>query len=314
MCAYTYRRELKKPGQWMGIDFGNAGIASGLQLMNRTLQQQSKSFSPPSGVTIQRISVPLRDGQTMDCFVFQPEESMGMQPAMLYCHGGGFFLPIQPMLMQLASQYAFSLRIKVFLPEYRLLPDYPAPVPLHDCQDTWCFLEKNAGFLNIDSDKMLLYGESAGGTLAAGIALWARDHKGSEPVGQLLIYPALDNRYSRYPSMRIYSQAAWPLKNHLTMWREYLKKSPSEDTYLIPMQAADFSGLPHSYIEPQQMDILHDEAIAYAQLLGEAGVDVTVHEISGSYHGFDADTDNPFVQEVIRSRMDWISDLLNNYQ
>ena len=98
------------------------------------------------------------------------------------------------------------------------------------------------------------------------------------------------------------------------MWREYLKKSSSEDNYLIPMQEEDFSGLPHCYIEPNEMDILHDEAIVYAQMLGQAGVDVTVHEISGSYHGFDADTDNPFVQEVIRSRMDWMSDLLNNHQ
>lgn len=146
----------------------------------------------------------------------------------------------------------------------------------------------------------LLYGESAGGTLAAGLALWTRDHETKPANGQCLIYPVLDNRCSRYASMRLYSEAAWPLKNNLTMWRAYLKNGKdSLDNYIVPMTAPDVSSLSPAYVEPQQIDTLRDEAIAYAKRLEEAGNHVTLNTIEGSFHGFDADIRNPFVQEIV---------------
>lgn len=324
--GWRYRGELKGPGKWTGLDFGNPKLAPALRVMIQTLQRQNRNFAPPSGVAVWTVKISLRDGQEMECFVFEPEESEKetekITPAMLYCHGGGFFLPIQPMMMQLAAQYALTLKMKVFLPEYRFLPEHPAPTPFWDCQDAWCFLETQAKRLRVDPNRILLYGESAGGMLAAGIALWAREQESGSvhtdagvkcnhfPVGQMLIYPALDNRCGRYPSVRTYSEAAWPLKNNLAMWREYLKDVSADDAFLVPMRAADFGGLMKTYIEPQEMDILHDEAVAYARRLAEAGADVTLHEIPGSYHGFDADVDNPFVQEVIRKRIAWMSGVL----
>ena len=127
----------------------------------------------------------------------------------------------------------------------------------------------------------LLYGESAGGTLAAGLALWTRDHETKPANGQCLIYPVLDNRCSRYASMRLYSEAAWPLKNNLTMWRAYLKNGKdSLDNYIVPMTAPDVSSLSPAYVEPQQIDTLRDEAIAYAKRLVEAGNHVTLNTVS----------------------------------
>lgn len=225
-------------------------------------------------------------------------------PGMLYCHGGGFFLPTQPMMVKLAAQYARELGIRVFLPEYRILPDYPNPVPFQDCLSVWNWIQSNGTELNTDVEKLLLYGESAGGTLAAGLALWQRENLGHKAVGQMLIYPALDNRFSRYSSMRQYSEAAWPLKNNLIMWKQYLKNGAGErEDYIIPMKAQDVSNLPPAYVEVQQFDILHDEAAAYAQRLQNAGVPTRLSEIEGSYHGFDADTENPFVQSVVRQRI-----------
>ncbi len=342
MPGRGYRRELKGPGKWTGLDFGNPKLVPALRVMIQTLQRQNREFAPPPGVVVRTVKISLRDGQEMECFVFEPEENETRKetgcfvsgaeeteketgkgtPAMLYCHGGGFFLPIQLMMMQLAARYTLELKMKVFLPEYRFLPEHPAPVPLWDCQDAWCFLEMHARSLRIDPDRILLYGESAGGTLAAGIALWAREQKkcsaraGSDvksnhfPAGQMLVYPALDNRCGRYPSARTYSEAAWPLKNNLAMWREYLKAVSADEEFLVPMRTADVGGLPKTYIEPQEMDILHDEAATYARRLTEARVDVTLREISGSYHGFDADVDNPFVQEVVRQRIAWMSETL----
>ena len=157
----------------------------------------------------------------------------------------------------------------------------------------------------------LLYGESAGGTLAAGLALWARDHGIRAANGQCLVYPVMDNRCSRYASMRLYSDAAWPLKNNLTMWREYLKNGKDGlDDYLVPMTAPDVSNLPKAYIEPQQIDTLRDEAIAYANRLQNAGKKVSLRSVEGSYHGFDADWEYAFVQDVVRGRITQMREML----
>lgn len=147
--------------------------------------------------------------------------------------------------------------------------------------------------------------------MAAGLALWTRDHAARPAKGQCLIYPTLDNRCSRYASMRLYAEAAWPLKNHLTIWREYLKNGKEGlDEYLVPMTAPDVSALPPAYVEPQQIDILRDEGIAYAKRLENAGNRVTLNIVEGSYHGFDADTQNLFVQKVVQKRIEQMRKML----
>ncbi len=297
MARYPYSPALKPPGNRTSVDFADPRLAPAIRLMVRSIQSDVSSSLSPDGLVLRREQAKVWDGETIDCCIFEPEGAGTNLPALLYCHGGGFFLPIQPMMMHLAGQYALELGIRVYLPEYRILPEYPNPYPFRDCLSILEEIQKQ-------EVPYLLYGESAGGTLAAGLTLWARDH-GTRPAnGQCLIYPVLDNRCSRYASMRLYAEAAWPLKNNLTMWREYLKNGKDGlDDYLVPMAAADVSGLPAAYIEPQQIDILRDEAVAYAGRLRAAGNSVRLRVVEGSYHGFDADWENPFVQEVVRGRI-----------
>lgn len=297
MARYPYSPALKPPGNWTSVDFANPRLAPAVRMMVNGIRAEVSSYSPPDGVTLCRASLPAWDGESIPCFVFEPEGGSEKLPAMLYCHGGGFFLPIQPMMMQLAAQYAKELGIRVYLPEYRILPEHPNPYPFRDCLSILEEIQKA-------DTPYILYGESAGGTLAAGLSLWARDHGSKAANGQCLIYPVMDNRCSRYPSMRLFTEAAWPLKNNLAMWRDYLRNGKDGlDDYLIPMTAPDVSNLPAAYIEPQGIDTLRDEAIAYAKRLEEAGNQVTVNIIEGSYHGFDVDTENPFVQNVVNQRI-----------
>lgn len=305
MACYPYSPELKIPGKWTSIDFSNPKLAPAIRILQQEIRKQSDSSSILNVCHYQKERVALWDGEFIDCFVFQPDGAEGSRGAMLYCHGGGFFLPIQPMMISLAAQYARELGIRVYLPEYRILPEYPNPYPFRDCLSILQWMQETG------ENRYLLYGESAGGTLAAGLALYTREHGGIKARGQLLIYPALDNRCSRYSSMRMYSEAAWPLRNNLAMWREYLKNGFDElRRYLIPMQAEEVSDLPPAYVEPQQIDILRDEAIAYARRLEESGVDVILNMVEGSYHGFDADVENTFVQRIIRTRMDVMRNML----
>ena len=306
MARYPYSPELKAPGKWTSIDFSDPKLAPAIRVLKQQIHEQTASSLLTLGCHYQKEQVTVWDGETIDCYVFSPDGAEGSRGAMLYCHGGGFFLPIQPMMVRLAAQYARELNIRIYLPEYRILPEYPSPYSFRDCQSILQWMQVRG------DTEYLLYGESAGGALAAGLALRTKDRGGISAKGQCLVYPALDNRCSRYPSMRLYSEAAWPLKSNLAMWREYLKNGSDDlEHYLIPMQAEDVSNLPPGYIEPQQIDTLRDEAIAFAGRLKAAGVEVTLNTVEGGYHGFDADTENEFVQRVVHQRINTMRTMLH---
>lgn len=297
MAHYPYSPALNAPGNWTCIDFADPKLAPAVRQLVRGIGAEVAAFAPPAGVALRREQAAVWDGEIIDCYILEPEGGCPKLPTMLYCHGGGFFLPIQPMMMHLAAQYVRELGVRVCLPEYRILPDHPNPYPFRDCLS---ILEK----IQAQNVPYLLYGESAGAALAAGLALWARDHGTQPALGQCLVYPVMDNRCSRYPSMRLYCEAAWPLRSNLSMWREYLKNGKDGlDDYLIPVASPDVSNLPDTYVEPQEIDTLRDEAIAFAKRLEDAGCRVALNVIPGSYHGFDADTDNPFVQSIVRQRI-----------
>lgn len=282
------------PGRLPAIDFGNPKLTPVIRALAGNLRAGARAWTPPAGVTLDRTKI----GST-ECFVLAPvgEEAL---PEMLYCHGGGFLLPVQTGSLALAALYAQRLRIRVFLPEYRLLPQDPYPAPFQDCLEVWQAMP----------GRSLLYGESAGGTLAAGLAQCLTDRGEGELAGQVLIYPALDDHFERYPSAAAYPNAAWSASSNRFMWKEYLRKDPGEGTYAVPMRRKNLTGLPPAYVEPQELDILRDEAVAYGQRLGQAGVPVEVNLIPGSYHGFDVETGAPPAPAVLERRLNAMRTML----
>jgi len=130
-------------------------------------------------------------------------------------------------------------------------------------------------------------------------------------VGQLLVYPVLDNRPEKYPSMTTYAEAAWTNRSNASMWEAYLKNAEEKwIPYLVPMLSENLRELPDTYIEPQQIDVLCDEALAYGKRLEDAEVAVHLNLISGSYHGFDGDLTSGLVQRVLRHRIEVMSRML----
>ena len=136
MPQYPYRPELKKPGPIGGIDFGNPALAPMVRMVVQNLRQAARAWIPPEGVSVRAIHVPSWDDESVECFVVEPIRDETL-PGILYCHGGGFFLPLEVPALELAVVYAKKLRARVFLPDYRLLPDHPYPVPLQDCRAVW---------------------------------------------------------------------------------------------------------------------------------------------------------------------------------
>lgn len=310
MHQYPYRSELKQPKTLGGIDFGNPALAPMVRMVTQNLRQAARAWAPPGGVSVRTIHVPSQDGEPVKCFVVGPNRDEAL-PGILYCHGGGFFLPLEVPALELAVVYAKKLRARVFLPDYRLLPDHPYPVPLQDCRAVWDEMCVHTDEYRLDG-RALLYGESAGGALAAGLAQQLRDEGEHLPCGQILVYPALDDRSGRYPSVERYSGAVWTRRANTQMWSGYLKNGFQEpEGHAVPLRAADFSLLPPAYIEPQGIDLLRDEAVAYGERLREAGVPIQVNIIEGSYHGFDMDVENPFVQSVIDQRVRVMAGMLD---
>ena len=153
----------------------------------------------------------------------------------------------------------------------------------------------------------ILYGESVGGALAASLAMALRDQGEKQPQALLLIDPVTDCETEKYPSAALDAQAAWTLRNNQYMWNLYL---PQENVlYAAPMRE-DAQGLPPTYLETAEIDILRDEGEAFGQKMMAAGVAVEMHRIAGAWHGFDTEIDHPDVRQTLQMRAEFIRNIL----
>lgn len=298
--SHAYSPELKAPQKMPDIDPGKPAMAGMLKILRLTHERQTAAFQPPEGLACRKIAVPTADGAEIPCFVMEPEGSEATLPGVLMIHGGGFYLPAQTSALALGCEYARGLHARVFLPEYRLVPQCTAPTQLNDCVATWLEMQRQS----VDVSRLLVIGDSAGGALAAGLCVLCRDRGLPQPAGQLLIYPVLDDRAALYASYETYADACWSLFATKAMWDAYLKDADgSLLPWLVPARCRDLKNLPTAYIEPQEIDVLHDEAVAFASALQRDGVSVELNEITGSYHGFDSDLASPLVHRVIARRI-----------
>ena len=191
---------------------------------------------------------------------------------------------------QLCARFADRLDVVVVSVDYRLAPEHPYPTPLEDCFAAFEFLHRHAGELGIDPARLVIGGQSAGGGLAAALTLLVHDRKRPAPTLQLLVYPMLDDRTvlknvdGRFHRM-------WNQKSNAYGWRSYLGRapgSPEVTDHAAPARRVSFVGLPPAWIGVGTLDLFHDEDLAYAARLREAGVPTSVEIVEGAFHGFDA--------------------------
>jgi acetyl esterase/lipase len=170
---------------------------------------------------------------------------------------------------------------------YRLAPEDPFPAGLHDCYAALIWLAENAAKLGVDPDRIAIAGQSAGGGLAAGLALFARDQGGPKICYQLLEIPEIDDRLDT-PSMLAFQDTPfWNRPNAVWSWKHYLGPDHSGETsiYAAPSRATALEGLPPAYVSTMEFDPLRDEGIRYAMAMLEAGVSVELHSYAGTFHG-----------------------------
>lgn len=300
----AYSPELCAPGKMPELDPLQPSSAWLLRAMRRKERRLTAAFQPGEGLRCRQIRYPSADGAEICAWVIEPAGEGRALPGLLLIHGGAFCLPLMTSTLALACAYVRRLPMRVFLPDYRLTPEFAGLTLLEDCRGLWRAMRDHSGDWLLDPDRLLVLGESAGGALAAGLCLCLRDRGEPLPRGQLLIYPALDDRPERYASYTRYPEACWTPRANAAMWRAFLREGEERALpWLVPMRCGQLRGLPPAYVEPQEIDVLCDEAVAYAEALRAAGVPTELRLIPGSFHCFDGELSSPLVRRVLEQRI-----------
>ncbi|CAJ1586383.1 alpha/beta hydrolase [[Mycobacterium] wendilense] len=209
----------------------------------------------------------------------RPSTVVAAAPAMLWIHGGGYVIGTAAQDDALCRRFADRLGITVAAVEYGLAPEHPYPYALEQCHSALTWL---ASLPAVDPNRIVIAGGSAGGGLAAQLAFLARDRAEITPVAQHLVYPMLDDRSrsGSNPGFRL-----WDHRSNIFGWDAYLADADRDQA--VPARRTDLAGLPPAWIGVGTLDLFHDEDIAYAQRLNDAGVPTEVDVVDGAFHGFD---------------------------
>ena len=218
--------------------------------------------------------------------IYTPEGS-GPFPGLVYFHGSGWVVLNIAICDTTMRALANSTGCKVVAVNYQKAPEHPFPAPFEDCWAATNWVFEHAEELLLDPARIGVIGDSAGGNLAAAVALRARDEGAPKLAFQALIYPAVEHGWD---TGSMHENAEGYLLQRESMrwfWNHYLPdKSLKDDWRVSPLAAADHSGLPPTFIATAEFDPLRDDGRRYHAKLHDAGVPVTYVEYDGMIHGF----------------------------
>jgi triacylglycerol lipase len=239
--------------------------------------------------------------------VYRPEGFDGQLGCILHIHGGGYVLGDAASLEPVHKIMCADLGCMLVSVDYRLAPETRFPGAIEDCYAALAWLFANAEDLGVDPARIGVMGESAGGGLAAALALLARD-RGQYPLAfQHLIYPMIDDRtcVSADPHAFV-GEFIWTARNNAFGWRALLgvePGSPGVSPYAAAARAEDLTGLPPTFLSTGALDLFLEEDLDYARRLARAGVPVELHVYPGAYHGFDVAPGSEVSKASRRNRM-----------
>lgn len=206
-------------------------------------------------------------------------------PVIAFFHGGGWVLSSVDGHDSLARRLAARTGALVVSVEYRLAPEHPFPAPHDDCYAATTWLAEHAAEIGGDPARLAVAGDSAGGNLAAGVALRARD-EGLPLSYQLLIYPCIDDRQTTQSMVDNATGYFLTARDMAWFWDNYVPPEHRSNPYAVPGRATDLSGLPPTHIQTAEFDPLRDEGEDYGGRLADAGVSATITRYDGAVHGF----------------------------
>lgn len=247
---------------------------------------------PGPDVTVEELVVPGPAGAPdVSLRVLRPAAASAPVPALLWIHGGGLVMGRPEQDDRTNIGFVRELGIVVAALRYRLAPDHRAPAAVEDAHAGLRGLVAHAARLGVDADRIAIGGASAGGGLAAALALLTHDRGEIRPVLQLLIYPMLDDRTVTRTDLDTRNVRVWTAKSNRFGWTSYLgvpPGGPDVSPYAAPARREDLSGLPPAWVGVGSLDLFRDEDVEYARRLTAAGVPCALCIVPGAFHGFDA--------------------------
>ena len=236
-------------------------------------------------------------------------------PVLYWLHGGGMVLGgNRSRDLLFLKQYAVELGLAFVAIDYRVAPEHPHPEPVEDCYAGLKWTVGHAAEFGIDPERVLVGGASAGGGLAAAVTLLARDRSGPALLGQLLLYPMLDDRNDTPSAYQMAGSGSWDRTANNVGWTALLgdaRGGPDVSPYAAPARATDLSGLPPAFLDVGNAETFRDEVIAYATRLSLAGIQTELHMWPGAFHGFDAAAPQAALsRQAAEARVPWLRRML----
>jgi acetyl esterase/lipase len=260
------------------VPFLDPEVADGLKLIPEwSLTAESLTFLRVAS-TLDQHKIPVR--------IYRSTTLSEAAPVLIWMHGGGFVMGSVPKDDDLCIGMAQAGRCVVVSVDYRLAPDFPFPTAAEDCFAVLEWVDREPGVLGVTPDRIAVGGISAGGCLAASVALMSRDRNGPALCHQFLFVPVTDDRLQSTSSLRIHDPRVWSRNKAVMSWQMYLGEAHHGEPspYAAPARAKNLIGLPATTMFVEEYDVLHDEAVDYAYRLEAAGILVELQNYPGTFH------------------------------
>ena len=246
--------------------------------------------------------------------IFSPKPRPAKAPTIYNVHGGGMVMGDRFAGIELVLPWIERFGLVIVSVEYRVAPENPHPAPVEDCYAGLVWLAEHTAELGLDPERLVLYGASAGGGLAAALALMARDRGHPTLRAQILDSPMIDDRNRTVSSHQIDNRGVWDRVTNEVAWSALL--GPDHHTanvspYAAAARATDVSNLPATYISAAAGEVFRDESVDYASRIWAAGGSAELHVWEGAFHGYShMVADSPISKAAVQTMTDWLGRLL----
>lgn len=254
--------------------------------------------------------IPSFDGGLIELSVFRRSgHSDATAPAIFHVHGGGMigghrFIGAERFIEWIEEHGAVVATV-----DYRLAPENPDPAPVEDCYAALTWFADRADMFGFDGESLLVIGRSAGGGLAAGAVLLARDRQHPKVAWQMLCCPMLDDRDRTVSTHQIADGVPWARPSNQFAWSCLLGDRYGTDDvsiYAAPSRAENLSGLPPTFIDVGDAEVFRDESVEYASRIWQAGGNADLHVWSGVFHGSSRFSTARVSIAVEKTQQEWI--------
>ncbi|MEX5633357.1 alpha/beta hydrolase [Parafrankia sp. FMc2] len=286
----------------------------------RLRQLASTSLEPHlegRAVTRREVTIPTSDGTRIPMSILAPAGTTRRTaaPCVYWIHGGGMIMGDRFSQIDIPLEWLDAFGAVIISADYRLAPEATGSTLVDDCYRGLLWAADNADDLGIDPGRIVVAGTSAGGGLAAGVTLMARDLGTPATAAQMLICPMLDHRNDTTSSRQFSGDpGVWTRQMNEFGWRSVLGDLADGEVpgHVSPALAEDVSGLPTTYIDAGTAEVFRDEDVAYATRIWAAGGQAELHVWAGGFHGFDALFPQVRVSAAARgTRRDWLARVLS---